>query len=343
MMHRRDFISTTAALIATAEDSHVSVSANETSGKQAVTVSGAIDVKKLGATLPHEHVMVDFIGADKISRDSYEREQVFEVILPRLQKAKQAGCQSVVECTPAYLGRDPILLKRLATASGLNLLTNTGYYGAGDGKFLPAHAFEEDADQLAARWLNEWKNGIEDSGVRPGFIKIGVDSGPLSEVNQKLVRAAARVHLQSGLTIACHTGDGAAAMQEMAILRHEGVDPSAWIWVHAQNDKDQNLHLRAAERGGWVEFDGISADTIERHVELVQNMKRHELLSRVLLSHDAGWYSVGEPEGGQFRSYSTLFEQFIPALQKVGFGSKEIDQLIVENPANAFAINVRPR
>jgi len=156
-----------------------------------VTVSGAIDVKKLDATLPH-------------------------AVLPQLKKARQADCQSVVECTPAYLGRDPILLKRLATASGLNVLTNTGYYGARDGKFLPDHAFEEDADPLAARWLQEWNNGIDDSGVRPGFIKIGVDSGPLSEVNQKLVYAAARVHLQSGLTIACHTGDGAAAIQEMS-------------------------------------------------------------------------------------------------------------------------------
>lgn len=334
-------MSTTAALVATARAPNVC--ANETVGKQAMTVSGAVDVKKLGTTLPHEHVMVDFIGADKISRDRYEREQVFRVVLPHLKKAKQAGCRTIMECTPAYLGRDPTLLKRLATASGLHLLTNTGYYGARNGKFLPAHAFDEDADQLAARWLDEWNNGIEDSGVRPGLIKIGVDAGPLNEVNQKLVRAAARVHLQSGLTIACHTGDGAAAMQEMAILREEGVDPSGWIWVHAQNEKNQNLHLRAAERGGWVELDGISASTIERHVELVQNMKRHKLLNRVLLSHDAGWYSVGEPDGGKFRSYSTLFAQFIPALQKAGFGSEEIDQLTVKNPANAFAIDVRAR
>lgn len=340
-MHRRDFMSTTAALVATARAPNVC--ANETVGKQAMTVSGAVHVKKLGTTLPHEHVMVDFIGADKISRDRYEREQVFRVVLPHLKKAKQAGCRTIMECTPAYLGRDPTLLKRLATASGLHLLTNTGYYGARNGKFLPAHAFDEDADQLAARWLDEWNNGIEDSGVRPGLIKIGVDAGPLNEVNQKLVRAAARVHLQSGLTIACHTGDGAAAMQEMAILREEGVDPSGWIWVHAQNEKNQNLHLRAAERGGWVELDGISASTIERHVELVQNMKRHKLLNRVLLSHDAGWYSVGEPDGGKFRSYSTLFAQFIPALQKAGFGSEEIDQLTVKNPANAFAIDVRAR
>ncbi|SRR6056297_1534766 len=340
-MHRRNFIRTTAALLAAAPAPRLS--AQESLRNQAMTVRGAVDVHKLGPTLPHEHVLVDFIGADKISRDRYQRDDVFKVVLPHLKQARQAGCRTLVECTPAYLGRDPRLLKRLATAADLHLLTNTGYYGARDGKFLPAHAVSEDADQLAARWLDEWNKGIGESGVRPGFIKIGVDTGPLNQVNQKLVRAAARAHRESGLTIACHTGDGAAAMQEMAILRQEGVDPSAWIWVHAQNEQDANLHVRAAERGGWVEFDGIRGDTIERHVELVQNMHRHKLLNRVLLSHDAGWYSVGEQAGGKFRGYKTLFERFLAALQAAGFGSDEIDQLTVQNPANAFAINVRPR
>jgi phosphotriesterase-related protein len=269
--------------------------------------------------------------------------KVFKVVLPHLKRTKGAGCRTLVECTPAYLGRDPALLKRLGEASGLHILTNTGYYGARDGQYLPQHAHTESADQLAKRWLEEWQDGIEDSGIRPGFLKIGVDNGPLSEVNRKLVRAAARTHRESGLTIACHTGDGAAAMQEMAILREEGVAPSAWIWVHAQNERDTNLHRQAAERGGWVEFDGICPDTVERHVELVQNMKLHGLLGRVLLSHDAGWYSVGEPDGGTFRPYTTLFEQFLPALKKTGFTDDEVYLLTVENPASAFAIRVRRR
>jgi len=308
-----------------------------------MTVTGLLGADQLGTTLPHEHVLVDFIGAEKVSRDRYNRDEVFAVVLPHLERAKQAGCQTLVECTPAYLGRDPVLLKRLAEASGLHMLTNTGYYGARDGKHLPEHAHQESADRLAKRWLDEWKSGLESSGVRPGFVKIGVDNGPLSEVNQKLVRAAAQTHLESGLTIACHTGDGAAAMHEMRILQEEGVDPSAWIWVHAQRERDQELHRQAAERGGWVEFDGVGPKTIDRHVELVRKMKQHGLLDRVLLSHDAGWYSVGQPRGGRFRPYTTLFEQFLPALKKAGFDDDEVHRLLVTNPAEAFALRVRRR
>ncbi len=210
------------------------------------------------------------------------------------------------------------MLQRLAEISGLHLLTNTGYYGANGGKHLPAHARTESAEALARRWADEWRDGIEGTGIRPGFIKIGTDAGPLPEVNQKLVRAAARAHLASGLTIAAHTGDGRAAIQELAILEEEGVHDSAFIWVHAQNERDTALHARAAASGAWVEFDGISPQAIARHVELVRAMKARGLLGRVLLSHDAGWYHVGEPRGGDYWPYDTLMAQFVPALRAAG-------------------------
>ena len=94
------------------------------------TVTGQIERADLGLTLMHEHVLVDFIGADKASPSRYDADAVFAKVLPHLKQAKALGAASLVECTPAYLGRDPKLLARLAKASGLHILTNTGYYGA---------------------------------------------------------------------------------------------------------------------------------------------------------------------------------------------------------------------
>jgi phosphotriesterase-related protein len=338
-MNRRDFVLVTMAGAALSWNRRLS--AAESDQGRIVTVAGPIAPDQLGTTLPHEHVMVDFIGAEKVSRDRYDPEKVFETVLPHLKRVREAGATAFVDCTPAYLARDPALLKRLSQASGLHILTNTGYYGARAGQFLTKHALTETADQLAARWIAEWTGGIEDSGVRPGFIKIGVDKGPLNETSRKLVRAAARTHLKSGLTIACHTGDGAAAMEEMELLREEGVDASAWIWVHAQNEADRTLFERAAARGGWVEFDGVGPDSIERHVELVSYMKERGRLNRVLISQDAGWYSVGEPGGGKFRPYTSIFEQFLPSLAKAGFSREEIHTLMAKNPAEAFTVRVR--
>ena len=338
-MNRRDFLRAGAACTGLALANRLW--ADDEVMHNVVTVTGAVPADRLGTTLPHEHVLVDFIGADQVSPDRYNPDEVVPVVLPHLQRLRELGCRTLVECTPAWLGRDPLLLKRLADASDLQILTNTGYYGAGMGKFLPAHAREETADQLAARWLAEWRDGIDGTGILPGFIKIGMDAGPLTEVNRKLIQAAARTHKESGLTMAAHTGDGTAALEQLQVLKAEGVSPEAWIWVHAQIEQNMDVHVQAAKQGAWVEFDGVSPDSLDRHVELVQNMQRHDLLHRVLFSHDAGWYAVGEPGGGKFRPYDTLFTMFLPRLREAGFRDEEVRQLTVDNPASAFAVRVR--
>ena len=124
-----------------------------------------------------------------MSPSRYDADAAFRKALPFLERVHQLGGRTLVECTPAFLGRDVRLLERLSAASGLHILTNTGYYGAVNDKFLPPHAFTENADQLAARWIAEARDGIEGTGIRPAFMKIGVDAGPLSAVDETLVPA----------------------------------------------------------------------------------------------------------------------------------------------------------
>ena len=333
-MKRRDFIQTAALGLA----GYSALAAQQKSGARVMTVLGMVPASRLGRTLMHEHVMVDFIGAQKIAPGRYDPEEVFRKALPHLEKLNAAGGQTLVECTPEYIGRDASLLRRLSKASGLHIITNTGFYGAADDKYVPALANKETMDELAMRWARDFEDGIPPDNVRPGIMKIGVDAGPLSEIDAKLVRAAARAHKRTGLAVASHTGDGVAAMAELAALKEENVDPSAFIWVHAQNESDAGHHQQAAAMGAWVEFDGISPQSIGRHMDLVLSMKRAGHLRRVLISQDAGWYHVGEPQGGEFRGYETLFTEFLPALHKAGVTEVEIDTLVIRNPRHALAL-----
>jgi phosphotriesterase-related protein len=70
-------------------------------------------------------------------------------------------------------------------------------------------------------------------------------------------------------------------------------------------------------------------------------MKNENLLSRVLVSHDAGWYEPGKPGGGEYRGYSILFKKLIPELKAKQVNDQEIKQLTQTNPMNAFSIQVR--
>jgi phosphotriesterase-related protein len=306
-----------------------------------MTVLGPVSPDRLGSTLPHEHVLVDFVGADTISRDRYNANDAYDAALPHLRRAKALGCRAFVECTPAYLGRDPRLLASLATSTGLHILTNTGYYGAAKDKYVPKHAYGESVDELAGRWIREWNGGIEGTGIRPGFIKTGVDAGPLSSIDRKLVQAAARTHARTGLTIASHTGDTQAAREQLEVLAREHVRPDAFIWVHAQSDWELESRVAAAGNGAWIEVDNIDEKTVAACVERVSALKTRGCLNRLLVSHDAGWYRPGEPGGGTFRGFETVHAGFVPALRAAGWSAREVTQLLVDNPAAAFTVSLR--
>jgi phosphotriesterase-related protein len=306
-----------------------------------MTVTGPVPARSAGITLTHEHILVDFIGADSINANRYNRKDVINKALPFLRKIKDLGCRTFIDCTPAYIGRDPELLRALSESSGLNIITNTGYYGAANYKFIPRHAFSESADQLAARWISEWENGIAGTGIKPGFIKTGVFGDSLSDFHRKLVTAAARAHLKTGLVIDSHTGPARPAFEQLEILQKEGVAPEAFIWVHAQTEQDLMNHVKAGKMGAWVSFDGLNEKNAGDYVKLIRNMKDNNLLDRVLLSHDAGWYDPAKPSGGLFRGYNTLFETLVPLLKTENFTASEIRHLLVENPAKAFMVKVR--
>jgi phosphotriesterase-related protein len=304
------------------------------------TINGLIATGKLGTTLIHEHFLVDFIGADKTNSNRWDRKKVVSKVLPYLMEARQAGVKTIFDCTPAFLGRDPELLLALGQESGLQLVTNTGYYGAVQNKYLPSWAFTESADQLSTRWIKEFENGIDGTSVKPGFIKISVDSGPLSELHKKIVRAAAQTHLKSGLTICSHTGPAVPALEQLELLQAERVSPSAFVWVHAQNEPDKDNYLKAARQGAWISLDGIGWGKFDEYANLLSFMKTNNVLHRVLISHDAGWYKPDEPEGS-FQGYLNIFTELIPRLKVKGFTSDDMDQLLARNPAEAFALRVR--
>ena len=306
-----------------------------------ITVKGPVPAEKIGKTLHHEHILVDFIGADSTGYHRWNKDSVVARVLPFLLELKSKGYATLVECTPAYLGRDPVLLKMLSDESGLQILTNTGFYTAMGGKFLPPYAFTETAEQLAERWTAEAKQGIEGTGVYPGFIKIAVERKPLGDIQRKIVKAACLTHLRTGLTIMSHTGLAVPAFEQLDILRENGVDPSAFIWTHAHNEKDSTRQLEAAREGAWIAFDNFNGKNLGQFVRFARLMKEKNLLNRLMFSHDAGWYKPGETGGGNIRGYMEIENQLIPALRENGFTQQDLDQVFVLNPAKAFTVKIR--
>ncbi|TDK41845.1 phosphotriesterase family protein [Algoriphagus formosus] len=302
------------------------------------TVAGPISIDSMGLTLIHEHMLVDFIGADSINSGRWNRDSVEQKVLPFLLEIEQYGVQSILDCTPSYLAKDPLLLKSLSDKSGIQILTNTGFYGAVGGKYLPDFVQKESAEQLADRWIAEFENGIEGTGIKPGFIKISVnEADTISPIDQKLVKAAGITHQKTGLTIASHTGTWRTAVQEVRILQEMRVNPSEFVWVHAQNEPVFENYKVAAEMGVWISLDGIGW-AIDPYVDRLIFAKENGILGNVLISHDAGWYDPAKAGGGDFQPFTNIFEKLIPILNGKGFTEEDWDLLLKENPKSAFSI-----
>lgn len=353
-MDRRTFLQTLAAASATSPlvSCTTEIVKNAGTGRRVMTVTGPIDAGEMGMTLTHEHLFADLRPYAEQARSplSVDVEEAAGVILPHLIRIRELGCRTLVESTAACLGRNPALIKRLSDASGLHMLTVTGNYGAAGERFLPPHVHSDSPDALAERWIDEWEHGIEGTGVRPGFIKVAFDSGPLTDVEQTLIRAAAITHRETGLAIGAHTGiwegvtpgeNAVSAFEQLAHLEDAGIAPPAWIWIHAHNEPDGAERVRAARRGAWISLDGFRPDYVEDYIAMIAQLRNEGLLHRVLVSQDAGWYTAGEPRGGDFNPFHPVFTSLIPALKKSGFTDAEIGTLFVDNPAGAFSLGVR--
>jgi phosphotriesterase-related protein len=321
-----------------------------TEQQKLITVKGEIPIEEMGTTLIHEHVIVDWIGADSTGYHRWDKSEVVERALPFLLEAKEKGMKTFFECTPAFLGRDPYVLKELSEKTGINIITNTGYYGVRDNKFVPKHAFEDTPEEIAQVWINEHENGIDGSGIYPGFIKISVERrDSISPMHKKIVHAAAIAHKATGLTIVSHTGTEGPAFGQIEILKNEGVSPEAFVWTHAQHGTVEG-YIKAAIEGAWISIDNVrnkpsddpsKPGRIEWYVDRLTQLKNAGVLHKILISHDSGWYNVGQENGGNYRGYTDIFEFLIPALLENGFTQEDIDQILVVNPQKAFSVKVR--
>jgi phosphotriesterase-related protein len=144
----------------------------------------------------------------------------------------------------------------------LHIITNTGYYGGANDKFVPKHAYVETAGQLADRWNREWENGIEDTGVKPGVMKIGVDEAKgdppqLSEIDANLACRRSRIAAHRAGCHMPHRG-GPAGLAATKLFISEGGQPARFIVAHSDGH-GIGINQQVADLGAWVSFDAIAA------------------------------------------------------------------------------------
>jgi phosphotriesterase-related protein len=306
-----------------------------------MTVSGPIPPEKLGFTLPHEHVGIALWHVER-RWDYWELTPDDDLILEELRELRRRGGGTLVELTLDGVGRDPHRLRRLASATGLNIVMGAGWYR---GAHYPAELLVErrTVDELAETIVREFENGVGDTGIRPGIIgEIGTDKPWVSPAEERVHRAAARASLRTGMAITTHGVQSPVGLAQLKIFTEEGVDPSRVVIGHADSYHDLDFYLRVLDAGANLEFDflghrfGVEEHLEPRLVETIVELLEREYASQLLLSQDVCHNRQLKANGGF--GYVYLHQHFLPTLRTAAVGEGEIRTMTIDNPARILTI-----
>ncbi len=336
----------------------------------AMTVLGPVDPATLGVTLIHEHVLMDsrpllaVHGYATEANGPYDATHAAEArwnpgthpdnyrvtdrhtVVEELGHLAAAGGRTIVDVTPLELGRDPHGLTEVASRTGLHIVMGGGHYlGPLHGPDLATRSPANIAETL----IGEWRDGVADSGIRPGIIgEIGTSDPPLPG-ELRVLQAAAIASRATGLAISVHLHPWGRTGELVAdTLLDAGAAPDRIILGHLTTAHDDQPYLeRLAARGTGLAFDLFGfdhsllgagryppsdADIAATVIRLVRDGFRE----RLFLSQDVGVRSRLRRYGGW--GYDHLLRHVVPLLLAGGLGQTDIDQLLIANPRRVLTV-----
>ena len=298
------------------------------------TTLGPKNADELGLILPHEHIFVDLRTPDAPGFAEADAQDVIDLMAPEVEKAKALGVTALVECTPMGVGRRADLDKAVSEATNFPVVVPTGIYRE---PWIPEWAKQASEDEVYEWMRGELTGTIEDSGVRAAWIKLSAGDDGLTEIETKILRAAARAGKDTNAIIGSHTIRGRVVKDQLAVIEQMGYTPERYIWIHTQAEPDFDLHMELAQRGVWIEYDAIGSThhPDESYIEKIQRLldAGHD---KIMLSHDRGWFDPGNRDRPP-QPFTYLSETFLPKTRAAGFDEATIHKLTHTNPFRAYA------
>ena len=240
---------------------------------QVMTVTGPIEASNLGFTLMHEHLLLDLLKDSwSVNNLLYEPELAYMEVM----RYKNAGGVTLVDQTNRGLGQDPVAVKKLAERTGLNIILGCGWYREPYYEQYLNHWY---VDQIADQMISDINEGIDDSGVKAGIIgELGAHEKWVSPIEERVLRAGARAHHSTGLTIATHGTNSPVALDQLDILKEEKVDLNRVVVGHCGSWPYPEFHDEVIKRGAWLSFDNLS-DTnpyeLKKCLNLLEGIKKN--------------------------------------------------------------------
>jgi phosphotriesterase-related protein len=305
------------------------------------TATGPVDTSALGFTLMHEHIYVLTEGVNANFPHLWDRAARMKQAIADLAEAKAHGVSTMVDLTVLGLGRDIAFVSEAARRSGMQVIAATGLYTYDE---VPRYFEHRDVDHMADLFVRDVESGIQGTDIKAAILKCATDEQGVTTGVEKVLRAVARAHRRTGVSISTHTHAASEqGLSQQRIFAEEGVDLRRVVIGHSGDTEDIAYLEKLMSAGSYIGMDRFGLHqfmTTERRVATIAKLCERGYAGQMVLSHDASCYIDWFPEEmrSQFPDYNFLHipDVAVPSLRAAGVPDEQIRLMTIENPRRIF-------
>ncbi|WP_028273425.1 phosphotriesterase family protein [Atopococcus tabaci] len=317
-----------------------------------------MDPSEMGFTYSHEHIVCvppywSERQEDDLLLDSRVKSQ------KDVEDFKENGGQTIVDATAVDYGRRVEDVAEISRETGIHIIGTAGFNKSflwkadlkptlkslvGDYRTYGEWIENASINRLAEFVIREVEEGLEGSAYRGGQVKFGTGYNTISPLEEKTIRAVARAHLETGAPVHSHTEAGTMALEQIEILREEGVNIEYLSIGHMDRNLDPYMHQKVAETGAFLSFDGIGKVKYapeSARIEAILQLVDKGFEDQILVSGDTARKSYYKHYGyGLGLEY--IIKKWVPRFKEEadtkGYdGDKLVRKIFVDNPQRCFA------
>jgi phosphotriesterase-related protein len=246
------------------------------------------------------------------------------------------------------LGRYLPWVQRVAEQVDLQIVPATGLYTYNDVPFYFHYRgllFDTDPDPMVTFFVKDITEGIGETGVKAGIIKCATDEDGLTPGIERVLRACARTHRETGVPITTHThAPTFRGRDQQRVFEEEGVDLTRVVIGHCGDSTDLDYLKELMDKGSMIGMDRFGVDVLlpfEDRVQTVVDLCAQGYADRMVLAHDAACYMdwfTPEVQSAMAPNwhFNHISDDVIPEMKQRGVTDEQVDQMLVANPKRLF-------
>lgn len=306
------------------------------------TLRGPVSTDDLGFVLTHEHIFAHTEGLVHQFPQVWDESAAIVDARRQLQEAYDAGIRTIMEHSVMGLGRDVPMFLKVAEHSPINVIVSTGLYYFAE---LPFYFQYQPIEHMVDLFVHDLTVGVQNTRVKAGFLKTITDKQGVTEGIDKLLRAIARAHRQTGRFISTHTDAPArTGLEQQRVFAEEGVDLTRIFIGHSGDTDDTDYLKMLMDKGTTLDMGRISIHQLvpnDTRVQVIASLCKQGYADRMTMSHDMQCACTFIPqqfihEWAPDAKLTYIPQTFIPQLIEAGVSQAEIELMTVHNPKRVF-------